>query len=93
MELITPDEKGKAFLYQYIKLAGEGKQINRLELDKLAKDLYEQNHHWRREIMEIYGELIKQDNNALRDFLNAGAAELLLHIGEIEEYRRAIAST
>ncbi len=69
----------------------EGKPISdQDELDRLAKELEEADRPWRTDIIEIYTELLKQHNNALRDFLNAGANEILLHIDKMEEHRRAL---
>jgi hypothetical protein len=94
LELITPDVKRKAFLDEYKKLMEEDKVITtQEELDKLGKELYEANHLLSRDIVEIYRELLKQDNNALRSFLDAGAVEILLHIDKMEEHRRALDTT
>jgi hypothetical protein len=91
LELITPDEKRKAFLVEYKKLMEEGKAItNQEELDKLGKEL---NQPLSKDIVEIYRELLKHDNNGLRSFLDVGAAEILLHIDKMEEHRRALDTT
>ena len=41
------------------------------ELDQLGKELYDANHPLSRDIVEIYRELLKHDNNSLRSFLDA----------------------
>ncbi|PWU81733.1 MAG: hypothetical protein DLM72_05385 [Candidatus Nitrosopolaris wilkensis] len=56
-------------------------------------DKLEPNHLLSIEIVEIYRELLKPDNNALRSFLDAGAVEILLHIDKMEEHRRALDTT
>lgn len=94
MELITLDETRKEFLIEYEKLKDKLKlkQITtHEELDKLvvSKDLSDDDQHSINENLQIFRELIKQDNNYLINFLDA-TAQILGSIEIMEEYRRAL---
>jgi uncharacterized protein YjbI with pentapeptide repeats len=85
LELITPNEVRRQFLSEF-KQHSRKQDLNemikeRSGTEQLSKD-----------VIEIYRELLKCDIN-LRDFLYAGAADILSNINDIEEYRRVLSTT
>jgi hypothetical protein len=91
LDLITPnDERRKTFFNEYKKIKEEGKVVtNEAELDKLIEQISENYHPLLKDVTDIYRELVKQ-GNSLRDFLEAGAQEILEHIQKMEDHRRAL---
>jgi hypothetical protein len=91
LELITPDEIRKKFLYTYKKLKDEGITITKgEELDKLFESSPNARSLFKDEgILEIYRNLVDSGED-LRWFLDAGAFEILLHIEKIEDYERSL---
>ena len=90
LELITPDKKRKRFLSLYKKLERQGQAINtKEELEEKIKS----NSAEFKAINDIYQELVKQNNEDLKDFLEAGAIEILTRIEEMEEHIRALDTT
>ena len=99
LELLTPDEPRKSFFRWYQKLKEEGTTINTKEdLDKLTQETaIGPNVIQDKGILEIYQELLKQGDTALRNFIDAQGSEkqphvyeILLNIEKMEEYRRAL---
>ena len=89
LELVSPDDPRKKFLNEYKKLKEDGRTItNEEDLDKLVKERSETDP-LSKDIIQIYRELLKQ-GLALRSFLDAGAADILLRIEKMEELRRAL---
>jgi KAP-like P-loop domain-containing protein len=86
LDLITAnDERRKAFFNEYKKIREEGKLITtKAELDKLIE-----HNPLLKQVADIYRELVRQ-GNSLRDFLDAGAEEILERIQKMEEHRRAL---
>lgn len=94
-ELISTDTKRRRFFNEYKKLKEEGKSItNKEELYDYYKGLLNLSNKpyypWFEEILDIHEELIKQRNNDLKNFLDAGADKILLRIEKMEELRRAL---
>ena len=91
LELITPDETRKAFLIEYKKLKEQDVAISdEKHLVEIFNEEALKNNPALKYAIEIYRELLKQDANALRSFLDAGAAEILTGIEKMEEHRRAL---
>jgi hypothetical protein len=88
LELISPDDTRTKFLTEYKQLKKAGKTISNEELDKLIKESSE-TEPLSKDIVQIYRELLKQ-GLTLRRFLDVGAADILLHIKELEGLRRAL---
>jgi tetratricopeptide (TPR) repeat protein/GTPase SAR1 family protein len=89
LELITPNDKRKKFFEGYKKLTdSERKYLKDIteneEFEQFAEKLHEEGSSSFMENFEVYQELIKKD---------AGAAEILESIKDMEEYRRAIETT
>lgn len=95
MGLITQDRKRTNFSGEYVRLKKEGKVINtREELDKaFNEEKIKSNPTVLKDITPIYHELVNQNNEALRSFLNAGAIEILARIEMMEEHIRALDTT
>ena len=91
LDLITHnDDRRKMFFNEYKKIKEEGKVVTtEAELDKLIEQTSENNHPLLKDVTDIYRELVKQDYS-LRDFLDAGAQEVLERIKKMEEHRRAL---
>jgi hypothetical protein len=90
LDLITPnDDRRKTFFNEYKKIKEEGKVVTtEAELDKPIEQVSENNHPLLKNVANIYRELVKQDYS-LRDFLDAGAQEVLERIKKwknIEEH-------
>jgi uncharacterized protein YjbI with pentapeptide repeats len=95
LELITPDEIRQIFFNEYKKLKEGGQAITTKEqLNKVYnEEKIKTNASVFKDIIKVYKELLQENNYALRDFLNAGATEILLHIEKMEEHRRALDTT
>jgi hypothetical protein len=90
LELITPDKRRENFLDIYEKLNAKGlilKTKEELEEEANANPVVF------RDIKVIYHELVKQNNEALRSFLDGGASEILAGIRKMEEHLRALDTT
>ncbi len=94
LDLIAPnDERRRTFFNEYKKMQEEGKIITtEVELDKFVEQISENNHPLLRDVIDIYRELVRQ-GNSLRDFLDAGAQNILEGINKMEEHRRALDTT
>ena len=91
--IILNDEKRRTFFNEYKKIKEEGKVItSEAELDKFVEQVSENNHPLLKDVIDIYRELIRQ-GNSLRDFLDAGAQNILEGIKKMEEHRRALDTT
>ena len=95
LELISLDKKRKNFLNEHKKLMEEGQIITtKEELDKvLTEEKVRSNPAAFKDSTDVYQELVKQNNYTLRDFLGAGAIEILARIEKMEEHIRALDTT
>jgi KAP family P-loop domain len=89
LELITPNDRRKAFFKHYVEQKGADKVIRRIEdLDRLSKGSSYS------DILKVYRELINQEESDLRQFLDEGideeVHEKLFKIEKMEEYRVAL---
>jgi uncharacterized protein YjbI with pentapeptide repeats len=89
-ELITPDKKRQRFLFEYKRLERERHAINN---KKQLEETVNSNGEAFRVISDIYQELVEPHNEALRSFLEAGAAEILSRIRKMGEHVRALDTT
>ena len=88
LELITPDESRRLFLNEYKNLKT---MTSEEDLDKLNKGRPE-SERLSKDVLEIYHELFKH-GSSLKSFLDVGAADTLLKIRDMEEYRRVLSTT
>lgn len=88
LEFITSNEKRQQFLNEYKKQKEQDKAIIIKDLDSFNREISEAYPSFR-EILDWYPLFFKQ-NNDLREFLDAGADEILLKIHDIEGHRRAL---
>jgi hypothetical protein len=98
LELISEKSTRDTFFGKYyIPSEGRsGKSItNKDELNSFIKEQRDAKNPLPKEIIDIFEELIiKQNDDTLKNFLDdAGADKILQRIGELEDYRRALAAT
>ena len=95
LQLITPNPIRKLFfVYYYLPLSHVGKVFNSEEaLDNLKKEKDNDKKSLPDMIIDIFQELVKQENDSLRSFLEAGADMILEDIDEMQKYRRALETT
>jgi tetratricopeptide (TPR) repeat protein len=83
LDFLMPLERRRAFLTAYSENRIKNSDHVSIYHDK-SKDETTKN-----ELLDVYPNFFKQ-NDSLRDFLDAGACEVLLKIENMEEYRRAL---
>jgi len=95
LNLITPDSMRMNFLVEYKKLEGEGLSINTKEdLDNLvSNEKIKTSRFASKDTIAIYQELVKENNLSLRNFLDAGAIEIISSIQKMEGHIRALETT
>jgi hypothetical protein len=101
LESISVDDKTRAdfFKKHYIPPTRKGRSItNQDALKSYIKEQDGTNEPLSEEMINIFQELVKEGNqrqasDSLRDFLNAGADEILRDINDMEKYRRALEAT
>jgi hypothetical protein len=83
LKLITQDNIRLAFFEKhYVPLREKGNPITSSDNNPLPK-----------KVIDIFRELIREDNSSLRGFLDEGADKILSQIKEMRKYRRALEAT
>jgi uncharacterized protein YjbI with pentapeptide repeats/molybdopterin-guanine dinucleotide biosynthesis protein A len=98
LELISENDATRKTFFEeyYIPPKGKGRSIRSKDaLDSFIKEQSDANRPLPEEIIKIFQELIiKQEDGSLKSFLDdAGAAEILRDIVNMEDYRRALEAT